>query len=124
MTEEKKIEDMSEEEALLALAKVMKDGVTTQEDKHNVHVFLNKVAESKDTTKTANLRVDKDIDELGVPSYPVRAALEMALVSEKIMGNNYFQNYFEKEAEITLATSLSREGFLIKHNDKTSCRYY
>lgn len=114
MVEEKKDEEMSEEEALLKIANIMKDNAPTQDEKHNVHTFLHDVIVAEDTIKTANLRVDKDIDELGVPSYPVRAAREMALVAEKIMGNTYFQNYFEKEAEITLATSLSREGFVVK----------
>ncbi len=39
----------------------------------------------------------------------------MAIIAEKIMENDYFKDYFEKEAENTLATSLSRMGFLIKH---------
>lgn len=112
--EEKKIEDMTDEEALLKIASLMKDGVTTPEDKHNVHVFLNSVVEAADTSKIANLRDDKEINELGIPSYTVRGAKDMALISEKIMDNEYFQKYFEKEAENTLATSLSREGFLIK----------
>lgn len=113
--EEKKVEEsMSDEEALMKIAQAMKDNAPTQDEKHNVHTFLHDVIVAEDTTKTANLRIDKEIDELGIPSYPVRAAKEMALVAEKIMGNEYFQNYFEKEAEITLATSLSREGFVVK----------
>ena len=114
MTDEKKVEDMSEEEALMKLAQAMKDNAPTQEDKQNVHVFLMNVATADDTTKTGNLRDDKDFSELGIPSYTVRGAKEMALVAEKIMDNDYFKDYFQKEAEITLATSLSREGFLVK----------
>jgi len=72
------------------------------------------VATAEDTTKTGNLKDDKDFSELGIPSYTVRGAKEMALVADKIMGNNYFKDYFQKEAEITLATSLSRDGFLVK----------
>ena len=115
MVEEKKVEEsMSDEEALLKIAQAMKDNAPTQEDKHNVHVFLNNVATAEDTSKTANLRDDKDFNELGTPSHTVRGAKEMALVAKKIMGNGYFEDYFNEEAEITLATSLSREGFLVK----------
>ncbi len=114
MAEEKKVEDMTEEEALMKLATAMKDNAPAQEEKHNVHEFLDNVVKADDTTKIANLRDDKDVNELGVPSYPVRALKEMALVSEKIMGNEYFKEYFEKEAENTLATSLGREGFLVR----------
>ncbi len=106
--------EMTEEEALLRMAQLMKDNAPTQEDKHNIHTFLNNVAVSEDTTKTANLRDDKDLNELGIPIYTVRGAKEMALISDKIMDNEYFKEYFEKESENTLATSLSREGFLIK----------
>ena len=115
MAEETKQEtEMTDEQALLKLAQAMKDNAPTQEDKQNVHVFLMNVATAEDTTKTGNLKDDKDFSELGIPSYTVRGAKEMALVADKIMGNNYFKDYFQKEAEITLATSLSRDGFLVK----------
>lgn len=112
--QEKKVEDMSEEELFLKLASAMKDSTTLQDEKHNIHTFLNKVVEAEDTTKIGNLEVDKDIDELGVPVYPVRSALDLALIADKIMENDYFKEYFEKEAENTLGTSLSRRGFLIR----------
>lgn len=107
-------DELTDEQALLKIAQAMKDNAPTQEDKQNVHTFLQNVAISEDTTKTGNLRDDKEINELGIPSYTVRGAKEMALVAEKIMDNKYFQEYFEKEAEITLATSLSRDGFLVR----------
>jgi len=112
--EQQQQQEMTDEEALLKMAQLMKDNAPTQEDRHNIHVFLNNVAVSEDTTKTGNLRDDKELNELGIPVYTVRGAKDMALISEKVMDNDYFQGYFEKEAENTLATSLSREGFLIK----------
>lgn len=111
---------MSDEEALMRIAQAMKDNAPTQEDKQNVHVFLNNVATAKKTTKVANLRDDSEMNELGNPSYTVRGSLDMALVSDKIMNNSYFKEYFEAEAENTLATSLSREGFLIKQATTTT----
>ena len=105
---------LSDEEALMKIAQAMKGEAPTSDEKQNVHTFLFNVATSNDTTKTGNLQVDKDINELGVPQYTVRGAKEMALISNMIMDNEYFAKYFEIDAENTLATSLSREGFLVK----------
>lgn len=80
------------------------------EEKHNVHLFLTKVAEADDTRKVANI----DEEELGKPKLPVRTNLELALFCKDIADMEDFGNYFEKEAEIILATSLSKEGFLDK----------
>jgi hypothetical protein len=38
----------------------------------------------------------------------------MALISDKIMNNTFFRDYFDKEAQDTLSTSLSRNGFLVR----------
>lgn len=120
MTEQQPQDELTDEQALLKIAQAMKDNAPTQEDKQNVHVFLQSVATSDDTTKTGNLRDDKDINELGIPQYTVRGAKSMALVAEKIMDNKYFKKYFEKEAENTLASSLSREGFLVRQATTTT----
>ena len=106
--------EISDEEAILRIANAMKDNAPTAEDKHNVHKFLFDVVLAKESSKIGNLQVDKEINELGVPEYTVRGAREMRLISDKIMDNNYFKEYFEQNAEDTLSTSLSREGFLIK----------
>ena len=105
---------MTDEEALMKIAQAMKGDAPVQEEKHNIHEFLNRVVEAEDTTKIGNLEVEKDIDELGIPTYTVRGAKDMALIAGEIMDNDYFKEYFKKEAENTLATSLSRKGFLIK----------
>ena len=107
-------EDISDEEALMRVAAAMKDSAAGQEEKHSVPSFLFNVVKAKDSTKIGNLRVDKEINELGAPVFSVRGAKEMQLISNKIMDNEYFSDYFEQEAEDTLATSLSREGFLIR----------
>lgn len=116
MTEQEQEQEveMSDEEALLKIAAAMKGNAPSAEDKQSVHTFLFNIATAKDTTKTANLRDDKELNELGVPKYSVRGAKDMALISESIMENKYFEDYFKKEAENTLATSLSREGFLVR----------
>jgi len=107
-------QELTDEEALLKLASLMKDNAPTQEEKQNVHAFLHDVVLAKDTTKIGNLMIDRDIDELGIPTYSVRGAKEMSLISDMIMDNDYFKKYFEKEAENTLGTSLSRGGFLVR----------
>ena len=114
MSEEERNEDLTDEEALMKIAQAMKDNAPSQDEKHNVHTFLFNIATSKDTTKTGNLRDDKELNELGVPEHTVRGCKEMARISSSIMDNSFFRNYFNEEAEDTLATSLSREGFLVR----------
>jgi hypothetical protein len=60
------------------------------------------------------------MNELGRPDLTVRGDKDLALIASDIMGNTYFAEYFEKEAQNTLATSLSREGFLIKQATTTT----
>jgi len=110
--------EMSDEEAIMKIAAAMKDNVPSAEDRQNVHTFLLNVVQAEEIGKIAklgNLRDDKEMNELGMPVWTVRGSLGMALISNKIMDNDYFKDYFEQDAGITLNTSLSREGFLIKH---------
>lgn len=107
-------QEMSDEEALMKIAEAMKGNAPTAEDKQSVHTFLHNVATAEITTKIGNLRDDKDMNELGYPDHNVRGSLDMARISDKIMGNDFFKEYFESEAESTLATSLSRDGFLVR----------
>lgn len=102
-----------DEEVLKRIAAAMKDSSGYQEEKQSVYKFLHAVATSDDTTKTGYLRDDKDLNEIGVPRNPIRTYKSLALISDKIMGNNYFKDYFNTEAEIVTATSLSRGGFLV-----------
>lgn len=79
-----------------------------QGDKQSLYNFLNNVVKTKDTTKVGNL----SMDELGMSKLPVRTYQELALFCSDIADMDYFGNYFKKMAEIQLATSLSKEGFL------------
>jgi hypothetical protein len=122
MVEEEKnnTEDLTEEEAFLKLAQAMKDNAPAQDEKQNVHTFLVSVVQATDidkTSKLGNLRDDNNYNELGFPVWHVRGSLEMARISDMIMGNNFFSEYFNKAANETLATSLSREGFLIRQSN-------
>lgn len=112
--------ELSDEEAIRQLALAMKDNAPQLEDKHTVHTFLHNIAISKDTKKVGNLRDDEKMNELGSPTHNVRGSFDMARISKEIMGNDYFAGWFKSEAESTLATSLSREGFLVRMGTTTT----
>lgn len=107
-------QELSDEEAIMKIAAAMKDNAPTPEDKQSVHTFLFNVATAPITTKVGNLRDDKEMNELGLPLHNVRGCFEMARISDKIMENDYFKDWFNGESEEVLSTSLSREGFLVR----------
>jgi hypothetical protein len=116
-------EEMSDQEAIMKIAAAMKDNAPSQEDKTNVHTFLLNVVQAEEPKKVAkigNLRDDKEMNELGKPVWNVRGDFGLALISKEIMENDYFTNYFEQDAVITLNTSLSREGFLVRQASTTT----
>lgn len=104
---------LADTESLQKIADAMYINAQGHDERHNVFTFLNNVATAEDTTKTGFLRDDKDLNELGVPKLPVRSFHSLALVADKIMGNDYFNKYFLAEAEIINKTSLSRNAKLI-----------
>lgn len=119
MSEEETEADELTEDELLKLAQAMKD-VPTPDEKHNVHTFLQKVVMEEDSRKIGNLLDDKNFSELGEPSHTVRGSFELARISELLMDNPFFRDWFLFEAENILATSLSREGFLIRQATTTT----
>lgn len=84
-------------------------GTPVTEEKHNIHTFLHKVATADDTTKLGFLTEE----EIGMPKHPIRAFKNFALISDRIIGNEYFRDFFNAESEIVTSTSLSRRGKLI-----------
>lgn len=102
------IEDLTPDEKK-ELAEYLGVSAPLPEEKYNVHSFLNKVATSDDTTKVGYLTAD----ELGLPTHTLRTQKELALISNKIMGNNYFSDYYAAKGEILTSTSLSKDGKLI-----------
>lgn len=118
MTEEQ--QELTDEEAIMKIAQAMKDNASSQDEKHNVHTFLTNIVQTTEiekAEKVGNLRdgsKEDSINELGVPTWNVRGALEMARISDKLMGNTFFKEFFEEQAKETLFTSLSRAGFLIR----------
>lgn len=80
------------------------------DSKQNVHVFLNNVVKTHDTTRVGNLTSD----ELGRSVLPVRTYKELALFCNDVAGMDYFGDYFEKMSQIQTGTSLSKDALLVK----------
>lgn len=114
MAEENQSPEMSEEE-LKQLASLV-GTANIAEDRSNVHAFLTKIIQHKDNTKIANL----NDEELGAAKLPVRTLQELGLFCNDIGNMPYFSDYFKKEAQITLATSLSRDAKIIEAAITTS----
>lgn len=88
------------------------------EEKYTVHKFLHNVVMAEDSSKIGNLTPE----ELGMAKYPVRTCQELALFCEDVADKPGFADFFDKEGEIVLATSLSREALLIKLAVTTNLR--
>ena len=102
-------EQLTPEEQQLLEEAIKSYGPAQPEEKHNVHVFLNKVATSNDTTKTGNLTSE----EIGFTPYSLRTYKKLALTSEKLCNDDIWADYFKANGEILTATSLSKDAKLI-----------
>lgn len=105
---EEELTDEQEERIAEQLAGMI-GGNPIPEEKHGVHKFLHDVATAEDTTKLGFLKEE----ELGILRQTVRSYKELALISSMIMGNSFFQDYFNKCSEIVTSTSLSKEAKLL-----------
>ena len=76
----------------------------------NTHTFFRDIIQSKSTTKTGNLA----IEELGMPRLTQRGVLELELFCKDTFKDKGWEDYFRQLAEIQTASSLSKEGILIK----------
>jgi hypothetical protein len=76
----------------------------------NTHTFFTDVIKAKSTTKTGNL----SIDELGMPRLTQRGIKELELFCHDTFKDTGWESYFRDLAEIQTATSLSKDGILIK----------
>ena len=117
MSEEEQIEQQVPQEEYLTdeqIAEVLKNqneinyGSPHSEEKQNIHTFLTKVVDAKDTTKTGYL---SDV-ELGVTPYSERTYKTVELYSENA-NDDLWANHFKRRAEILTATSLSRNAKLL-----------
>lgn len=103
-------EDELTQDEMIELQKFLSGaGIQSSDEKGNLHNFLNKVIQTKDTTKLGYL----NDEELGKPKHPIRTYKELELFCNDIADMEYFANYFKAMSEITTATSLSKEAKLL-----------
>lgn len=107
-------QEVSEEEAQEYLEQL--GGMRNQENATSVFSFLQSVIKGKDTKKAGFVTAE----ELGLPFMTIRGALSLADFCSVIKNPSdvddlyaLFEQGMKNEAEITLATSLSREGKLM-----------
>lgn len=84
-------------------------GAPSPDKKDSQLKLFRDIINTKDSKKVANL----GSKELGDVKMGVRHLLEMALYCE-VEGIHILAEAFEREAEITLATSMSKKGFLLQ----------
>jgi len=78
--------------------------------KDNKHTFLRNVIDANDPTKLGNVNED----ELGMQVLEVRGLAELEIFSRELLSNEEWADYFQKEKNMLLETSLSKEGFLVR----------
>ena len=106
---EEDIEELTPEQVVLLEDAMKAYGAPQPEEKHNIHVFLNKVATSSDTTKTGNLT----IEEIGITPFSLRSYKTMALMSGQLCNDDIWEKYFKDRGEILTSTSLSKDAKLL-----------
>lgn len=104
---DKVVQEIAEMEAS---AEEVKDFYRKMADERGIDFFFLEVVRAKDSKKVGNLNKE----ELGLPPLPVRTLLDLANDCDKIPSMSSFAKDFKTQAENILATSLSKEGFLIK----------
>ena len=72
--------------------------------------FFLEVIRNKDSLKIGNLTTS----EIGLPEVPLRTIVELADDCDSVPSLSSFAKDFKKKAIDMIATSLSKEGFLIK----------
>lgn len=80
------------------------------QEKANIHSFFTKVIQNPETIRIGNVKEE----ELGNPQLTIRGLKELELFSKDIEENQLWADYFNKMADLTTETSLSKEGFLLR----------
>ena len=96
-------ENISDQQAEQLVREMMKE-------KANVISFFTDIIKADETTKTGNLT----LEELGEPKIPLRSLKELQLFSEQICVDEGWKLFFKDSAEILTASSLSKDGLLVK----------
>lgn len=101
--------ELTPEEEELMKSMVPSYGAVSSDEKMSLFAFLNKVIQQDDTTKLGYLKEE----EIGLPKYPIRTFKRLALISDKVIENQMFKEFFEQQSEIITSTSLSRDAKLL-----------
>lgn len=83
-------------------------GYPTPPSKDNLFKFFRELLKKNDSSKFGNLSAA----ELGLPDITVRGYQSIAINLKHGWNMNKLANYLEEKGESTLATSLSKKGFL------------
>jgi len=108
--EKLELEELESEarERQLEAAEQASYGYPEEIEKPSAFQFFNKVLSVEDSSKVGNLRNE----ELGGTRLSVRDYLTLANF-QRSLGHKRVAEYFERKAEISTKTSLSRDGFLM-----------
>ena len=103
---------------------IMEDMAPSQRSKDDLYSLFWKVIKIRDSSKVGNL----DKTELGMLNIAVRDLQKIKLLSYAL-GHKYFGDFWSDQAEIILATSSSKEGwlpelFVSNKQTKTKSRRY
>ena len=83
------------------------DTTPSYKDKDDLYTLFWKVVKTTESSKVGNLNKI----EIGMLDISVRDCQKIALLA-RTLGHNGFANFFDRQAEIILATSASKEGWL------------
>jgi hypothetical protein len=100
-------EDLTPEEEAVLEAEIAARQYPKSKEEQSHFAYFKRVIDELTNIKTANLTAD----EIGLVKLPVRTNLEISQYCDS-MGMKGFAEYFKKEAQIILGSSLSRDGFL------------
>jgi hypothetical protein len=100
--DEDRLEDQAEQQQ-----EIYEDMTPTHKEKDDLYSLFWKVVQTSDSSKVGNLSKT----ELGMLNISVRDCLRISLLADNL-GKQGFSNFFRNQAEIVLATSASKEGWL------------
>lgn len=103
-------QDVSEvQEDMVEMQEEAITDVPTQKRNLDLYSLFDKVRTTSDSTKVGNLK-NREIGELNIT---VRDAQRISLIA-KTFHHEKFSNFYRQLAEITTATSASRDGWLVE----------
>lgn len=102
--------EMRQEVVGNAEAEELRDFIRQIGEEKGIDNFFLEIIRNKDNLKIGNLTSD----EIGLPELPLRTIVQLSHDCEDIPSMEAFVGDFRQQASDMIATSLSKEGFLIK----------